>query len=403
MNKRALAVFVACFLTIFTAYAIRYGYGILLIEMLPALAITKAEAGVIFSSFFVAYTLMSPLLGLLGDRFGVRLLLPLFVAILGVGTFLMSYASSVTEASLFYALAGIGAGACWAPVMALAQRWSSDEHRGKTLAFVDVGSSLGIIVSSTAISSIISANSWMTGWQTLGIMTLSIAALDFILIKEPPGWGQANQKAESITAPGESVRKAYAGIIRDSKFWLIGVAYLLMAFSVLVPITFLSTYAVQEQGFSTEAAASLITVVGIGAFFGKLGLGAISDRTGRLRVMMLCSGLVVGGCLGVAYTQGWVLFLFTAVLSIGFGAFWPMYAAAASDYFHHKHAGGIIGLWTVFMGVGSIISPSVAGWIADTTGTLSWSFVMAAIGAAISLLLLVPVWRTKQVSTAAGI
>ncbi|MGD9142238.1 MAG: MFS transporter [Dehalococcoidia bacterium] len=395
MNKRALAVFVAGFLTIFTAYAIRYGYGILLIEMLPALAITKAEAGVIFSSFFVTYTLMSPLLGLLGDRFGARLLLPLFVAILGAGTFLMGYSSSVTQSSLFYALAGIGAGACWAPVMALVQRWSSEEHRGKTLAFVDVGSSLGIIVSSTAVSSIISANSWATGWQVLGIMTLTIAVLDLVLVKEPPGWHTAGPKTETPQISGESVKITYAGIIRDGKFWLIGVAYLLMAFSVIIPITFLSTYAIQEREFSAGAAARLITVIGVGAFFGKLGLGAVSDRVGRIRMMMLCSLLVVAGCLGIAYGRDWALYVFTAVFSMGFGAFWPMYAAAASDYFHRKHSGGIIGLWTVFMGVGSIVAPSVSGWIADTTGTLSWSFVLGSAGAAVSLLLLVPVWRSK--------
>ena len=45
MDKRL--VFTACFLTVFISYSIRYGYGVLLPEMLPALAITKAEAGVI--------------------------------------------------------------------------------------------------------------------------------------------------------------------------------------------------------------------------------------------------------------------------------------------------------------------------------------------------------------------
>ena len=155
MNKQALVVLIACFLTIFTAYAIRYGYGLLLTGMLPALAITKAEAGVIYSSFFIAYTIMSPVLGLLGDRYDVRLLFTLFVAILGAGTFLMAYSTSVAQASLFFALAGIGAAACWAPVMALAQRWTNDEHRGKTLAFVDVGSSLGIVGSSTAVAAVI--------------------------------------------------------------------------------------------------------------------------------------------------------------------------------------------------------------------------------------------------------
>lgn len=396
MNNRALVVLIACFFTIFTAYAIRYGYGILLPEMLPALAITKTEAGVIYSSFFIAYTVMSPILGLLGDRYDVRLLLTLFVAILGAGTFLMAYSSSIIQASLFFALAGIGAAACWAPVMAVAQRWTSDEHRGKTLAFVDVGSSLGIVGSSTAVTAIIAAYSWETGWMSLGILAFLVAAMDILMVRNPPGWQSLTRKTESAQPVHDSIGKTYAQLLRDSKFWLIGIAYLLIAFSVIIPFTFLSTFAVEELEFSFESSARLITVIGVGATLGKLALGALSDKIGRIKVMMLCSLLVAVGSLGMAFGEGWALFFFTAVFSPGFGAFWPMYAAVASDYFPKERAGSIIGLWTVFMGVGSIISPVVAGWIADTSGTLSWSFVLASAGAVISFLLLMPVWTMKK-------
>ncbi len=396
MNKRALVVLISCFLTIFTAYAIRYGYGLLLIGMLPALSITKAEAGGIYSSFFVAYTVMSPVLGLLGDRYDVRFLLTLFVAILGAGTFLMAYSSSVTQASLFFALAGVGAAACWAPVMALTQRWTSDEHRGKTLAFVDVGSSLGIVGSSTAVAAVIVAYSWETGWMSLGILSFVVAVMNFLMVRNPSGWQFLPRKTDPEQPTEDSIGKTYTRLFRDSKFWLIGLAYLLMAFSVIIPFTFLSTYAVEELTFSYESAARLITVIGVGAMLGKLGLGSLSDKAGRIKVMMLCSLLVATGSAGMSFGDGVVLFFFTAVFSPGFGAFWPMYAAAASDYFPKKYAGSIIGLWTVFMGVGSIISPVIAGWIADTSGTLSWSFVLSSAGAVISLILLVPVWRIDK-------
>ena len=43
MNKRL--VLAACFITVFVAYAVRYGYGILLPEMLKSLDITKNSKG----------------------------------------------------------------------------------------------------------------------------------------------------------------------------------------------------------------------------------------------------------------------------------------------------------------------------------------------------------------------
>ena len=56
MDRRALAVLAACFCTVFISYAIRYGYGIFVPEMLPALSISKTGAGLIYSSYFIAYT-----------------------------------------------------------------------------------------------------------------------------------------------------------------------------------------------------------------------------------------------------------------------------------------------------------------------------------------------------------
>ena len=136
MPKRAVAVIIAGFFTLFIAYAVRYAYGMLLPEMLQTLSISKAEAGVVYSSYFIAYTIFSPILGVLADRHDVRTILTVFVAILGAGAFLMSYSSSVLNASLFFTLAGIGHSACWVPVVALIQRWVSDRRRGMALAFI---------------------------------------------------------------------------------------------------------------------------------------------------------------------------------------------------------------------------------------------------------------------------
>ncbi|MEJ2039539.1 MAG: MFS transporter, partial [Desulfosarcinaceae bacterium] len=134
----------AGFLTVSIAYAIRYGYGILLPEMLITLKISKTEAGVIYASYFLAYTLGSPVVGLLSDRYNVRVILALFTALLGLGAMLMALADSVLSASLIFTVAGLGHAACWAPVVALVQKWVPDTRRGTALAFATLGSGSGI-------------------------------------------------------------------------------------------------------------------------------------------------------------------------------------------------------------------------------------------------------------------
>jgi MFS family permease len=146
-----------------------------------------------------------------------------------------------------------------------------------------------------------------------------------------------------------------------------------------------------------EAATRLIAVIAIAGVFGKLLLGHLSDTLGRIRVMILCGALVATGCLGMAYFQRYVtLILFTSVFGIGYGAIWPVYAASAADYFSRRSAGSVVGLWTIYLGIGSVISPVMTGWTIDVTGGYVWAFILAMISAAISSLLLLPLSKTAS-------
>lgn len=397
MSRRALGVLIACFLVVFISYASRYSYGVILPEMLTPLAISKTQAGVIYASYFVAYTVLSPILGILSDKINVRVLLTVFVAILGIGTLLMSFSSSLFHASFFYAIAGIGAAACWAPVMAVAQRWTSDKRRGMTLSFIDAGTSLGIVAAGAVIPLIVLNYGWSMGWMTMGIMSLFTAVINLIFIRSRPAEKAQPPDIKYAQHTGKQTSINQARFLYNITFWLIGLAYLLVGSAIIIPFTFLSTYAVQELAMSYEAATGLITVIGIAALIGKLVLGPLSDTIGRIRIMMMCSVLVAMGALGMAYFKGiWLLTIFTAIFGVGYGTIWSMYAAASSDYFSKKYAGSIVGIWTFLVGAGCIIYPIIAGWIADSTGTIAWSFVVAGASAIVSLFLLLPVWKGRS-------
>jgi OFA family oxalate/formate antiporter-like MFS transporter len=395
MSKRAIAVLSACILTVFAAYAIRYSYGTLLPEMLPSLGISKIQAGAIYSSYFIAYTVLSPVMGMISDRYDIRIILAVFVSIMGAGTFLMQYSNSILQASAFFTIAGIGCAACWAPVMAVAQRWTSDKRRGLTLAIVDAGSTLGVIAAGSLVPLAVAASDWRLGWMSLGILGLALGIVDFVLVRSYP-------KSNSYSAPAKTggreklVGITYKQLFSDRRFWLIGFAYMLTGFAIMMPFTFISTYAVQELSFSYDLATMLVTIIGVGGLVGKLTLGPISDRLGRIKVMVMCAILITGGCLAIAYNRGLALMIFTFIFGFGYGACWSMYAACASDFFSKINAGGIIGLWTFYLGIGLLTSPIVGGWLADTTGTLTWSFIVAAAAGLLSLLLLLPMLKVTR-------
>lgn len=394
MSKRAVGIIISGFFTLFVSFAIRYAYGLLLPYMLPSLVISKTGAGIIYSSYFIAYTVFSPVLGLMVDRYDAKVLLSLFVAILGIGAYLMSFSSTVIHASLFFALAGIGHSACWVPVVTVVQRWVSERRRGTVLAIVDLGSASGIAVWSIVIPLIVGAFSWRGGWVSLGLLAFMVAGLNFFLMKShPPAESDVQAPRAAFSSP-MPIKAVYRAIFREVKFYLIGLSYLLISFSILIPFAFLATYATQELLIPYKSAASLVAVIAVAGAFGKLFLGHISDITGRVRVMMLCGALTATGALGMAYSQGFsMLAIFTTVFGIGYGTIWPVYAASARDFFSKDYAGSVIGLWTLYHGAGSIFAPMIAGWTIDATGSYVWAFILSVISAVMSLLLLVPISR----------
>jgi len=383
-----------CFFAIFEGFAVRYSYGILLPEMLPALAISKAEAGAIFCSFFLAYTAFSPIVGLLADKMSIRKVLTISLIILGAGSSLMAHASSLKLGILFFGLAGIGASSCWSPVMALAQRWIGDRGRkGMILAVITAGGASGTLVSSLVMPALVGKYSWRAGWSFLGALAFVLAFVcAFVVVDRPDKESKKHSKnPESGKHDRSFFRQVLRNSLNNSRFWLIGGSYLLIVFSVLIPFTFLSTYAVQEFKLPYKDAVRLITIIAISSIIGRFVLSSLSDSLGRIRVLIFSCILITCGILGIVFQESYnQLRLFVFIFGCGHGALWPLYAACASDYFPKDYTGSILGAWTLLGGIGSITCPVIVGSLVDHTGTFAWAFILGGGIAAISIILLLP-------------
>jgi predicted MFS family arabinose efflux permease len=386
MSPRARAIILAGFLTVSIAYAIRYGYGMLLPAMLPALAISKAQAGAIFSTYFAIYTLATPVLGALSDRFNYRLLLCTFTAVMAAGVLLMAKVENLLQIHIFYALAALGHAACWAPVTALVQKWVPDHKRGTALSLVTMGVGLGIPLWSVLLPAIVDAADWRAGWWAMGLFALGVAVLNFILVRNPLQPDRADE-SRSPRQPGPGA--AYRDLFKTPLFWTIGTAYLFVGFNVIIVFTFLPIYAREVLELPYALSTRFVAVIALSGIVGQLTLGPLSDTMGRMRVMVIC-GLVMGAaCLGMGFVRApWALYALTAFYGWGYGAVWPVYAAAARDFFDKTQTGGIVGLWTVFLGLGSVTSPVLCGWSIDHTGAYAWTFLLGLISGLLSAVIL---------------
>ena len=393
MSTRTNAVIFAGFFTLFIAFAIRYSYGMLLPYMLEEFQISNTEAGCIYSAYFAALTIAVVFIGVLADRFNLRIIVTLATLFVGAGTVLMSFSTSVVNASLFFMVTGVGASACWVPFTVLINRCVGAKRRGTALTLTEAGSAIGIIAASSLMPLIIGLFDWRAGWLILGLFAFLATALNLALVKNPRH--NTNPPETRLLAGNrETVTNAYLNTFKNARFWLLGVSYLLVGFLILVPFTFLTTYAFQELKLSFQAATGLITIIGIAGITGKLVLGTLSDRLGRIQMMIVASTLLAFGCLGMVFFYHYmILSVFTVIFGLGYGAVWPIYAASVSDYFPGNRTGLVFSLWNLFAGVGSIISPVISGWVIDVSGNFSLAFALAAVAAIISVVLLLIVGK----------
>ena len=383
MQRRAYAIVLTGVLTVLIAYSIRYGYGMLLPEMLPALGISKMQAGTIFTLYFIIYTLFSGILGILSDLYSYRAMLALFTALLGAGALMMGYVDSFIQACLAFSIAGLGHAACWAPVTGLVQKWVPDNRRGIALSFVSLGIGIGLILWGFLLPIIVARADWRAGWQALGYSAFVIALLNLVLIREPAGVDR-HSKSDANTRLSE-FWSSFRALFGSKTFWIIGIAYMLIGFNVLVPFTFISVYAREALQLPYHESTRFIAVIAFMGIVGQFSLGPLSDRLGRIKMVVCCTTLMALGCLGMAFSHRVVeLYLLAGIYGVGYGAVWLLYAAAARDFFPRETIGSVVGMWTVFYGIGSIASPVICGWTIDITAGYTWAFILGFLSGMLS-------------------
>jgi len=152
--------------------------------------------------------------------------------------------------------------------------------------------------------------------------------------------------------------------------------------------TFIVTALVKERGVSETIAGNFWSWVGLLSLVSGPVFGTLSDRLGRKAGLMLVFSLQALAYLMVTANLP-PLFLY---LSIGFYGIvaWSIpsiMVAAVSEYVGVDKALAAFGLITFIFGLGQIAGPSIAGVLAERTGSFSSSFFMAEAFAGAAILL----------------
>ncbi len=336
------------------------------------------------------WTLSAPLIGILLDRLGPRIVLPGGAIIMAAGFVISGFAQSAWE---FYLGMGVfmGVGFAALPMTSQATFLSNwfVRKRGMAIGAAASGIGLGILLVVPWTQWLIATYGWRAAYFTLAaLLALVVAPLNYFFQRQRPEEMNLNSdfgdsqpektasRAKAARTGGPSLKEA----LRTWPFWAFAIGVLAGAIPLHMVLIH-QVAAVSDAGFSKELAALGLGAIGLFTAPAMILMGLLADRIGRQWSYVLGSASLMAGIFILTMitdaSRTWLLYLFPPFIAVGFSSRQSLYPTIAADLFHGKSFGAIIGAISLFIGAGAGIGPWLGGALYDWTGSYREAFWVA--------------------------
>lgn len=344
---------------------------------------------------------LGPLLGWIMDRFGPQNVIRIGVVMLGLGFIALSTIDSLMgfyAAILMIALGSALSG--YFPLTIATIHWFS-RKRARALSALGMGLALGGLAV-PMVAWTMQTYGWRATAVGSGLLILFIGLpLATVFRRRPEDYGEtvdglpqvplvppvSQGEARGPESPNtvqiaEPVERDFTAkeALRTGAFWFLALGH---GFALLVVMA-VNVHAISHMKESlqyTVAQASLVIVLMTVSQVGGVGLGLlIGDRYEKRYVAAICMLMHCSGMLMLAYATGpFMLGAFAILHGVGWGLRGPFMQAIRADYFGRRSIGMIVGLSSMFVALGQILGPMIAGVLADMTGDYRLGFTVLAL------------------------
>ena len=346
--------------------------------------------------------------GAAASRYGGRWMVICSIFAQSASMALLGWSPNYWVALLAMVVVGVSSGAALTPMMGMLAPWFRATDRGVAAGIAATGGSLAIVFTGVIVPPLTGAfgeEAWRYTWFVLAVTSVVIGIVCVSFIREnsaisAPASGSAVSPADP---PARTpVRPGPVGwpvqVYTNPFVWLITGMAFCSGFIHGILTSSYGAYLEVEHGIDVAVVGALFMGIGILSIGSGVGSGALSDKVGR-GMAFGATFLIEAACHAMFWLAPGLLFFIIASVLAGFAlrSTYTICAAAAGDFVPVFMAPASFGLMGMGAGIGSTVSPAISGPIADATGTLNWSFAMAAgmalVGAALGFTLH---WITKR-------
>ena len=336
-----------------------YTFGVFLPEILADTGWSGPAVAAAVGPGLLAAAVMAPLAGMASDRFGVRSIILFGAPAIAfgfavLGLFTSGVNSFVAATILAHVLYFAGSPVPHARMLA---GWF-DKRRGLALSTMFASGSIGIAIWPQYAALLIEHLGWRHAYVTMGLSAACLILFAGIFLLKDPRRAPASMEATPSNAvPGLLLGEA----LRTSRFWKLCAIFLVLT-AVLGGTAVVFPVILRMQGADPATAASIMSVIGIAMFVGRLALGLLLDRwfAPLITIGITLIGMMAFAIMAVS-TSSPALILSAAFLGFGLGSEYAVTAYLTSRAFGVRAFGSIYGLITAATSVGAALGPALLG------------------------------------------
>ncbi|TDK64117.1 MFS transporter [Bacillus salipaludis] len=395
-SKVRYLILTMLFIVTIINYIDRSALGIAAPVMREDLAFDAVKMGIAFSAFNWAYTIFNIPGGWLLDRFGARNVYGIALLLWSACTFFQGFITTLVGLFILRFLVGITEAPSFPGNSRLTTMWFPQHERGRAVSIYNSAQFFGLALFTPVMTWILKDFGWSHVFWVSGGAGIVMAILWFKFVREPYNHPRVNQaEIDYINSGGglanEEVKRKWKWsdvrlLLTNRQMAGIYIGQYAMNTIVWFFLTWFPTYLVEEKGLTLIQTGFAASIPYVGAFFGGLFGGFISDailKRGKslavARKTPIIAGFLLSSSIVLAnYTSN--ISIIIIIMTVSFfakgmaGITWSL----VGDMAPKELVGLTGGIFNTIGNTAGIVTPLVIGLIFAKTHSFNGALIFVA-------------------------
>lgn len=337
-----------------------------------------------FSITSFSLALATLVAGKLQDKWGIRKLITIAGLVLGLGLIASSQVHSLT---LIYILAGVVVGFAdgTAYITSLSNLIKWFPNKKGLISGVSVGAyGMGSLIFKYINSGFINSVGVSQAFLFWGLIVMIMVMMGAQIIREAP---VVDSTSADQLSHGEDKNFTVKEMLKTKEAYILFIIFFTACMSGLYLIGIVKDIGVQLAGLSIGSAANAVAMIAIFNTAGRIILGALSDKVGRLRVVIGTLITTTASVLVLSFVSlnFGIFFACVAAIAFCFGGNITVFPAIVGDFFGLKNHNKNYGIIYQGFGLGALSG----SFIASIAGGFKPTFIVIGVLCIVSLILII--------------